>query len=184
MNKLYVFFFLILFSSASFAQYYPRGTSMNNGYYPNLDVPDKWIFAVDGMFDWQKESTAATQTSFQTSHANLNAFYGGQNFRGGLQVIHDQNRAVKDLSVGFGLGFNRPLFFEIGAGYLNRNLNGASTEGWSYSAKLGYYYNWIMYVKYRVRVRISLMYNYKKVNSIGDPTVTNFYPLIGFEFET
>ena len=176
--------FTILLSFNLQAQYYPRGTSFNDGYLPNLDQPDKWIVALDGSFDWQKERTETAQVSYQTTHANFNLFYGGQNFRGGVQVIHDFNRDVKDLSLGLGFAFNRPLFFEFGAGYLSRVTDTRSTEGWSFNGKFGYYYDWIMYVKYRVRIRLSLMYNHKTINEVGNPVVTNFYPFIGFEFET
>ncbi len=179
-----VFLFFFLFTSSTFAQYYPRGTNLNDGYLPNLDEPDKWIMSVDGMFDWQKEKSDLSEVSYQTTHAHVNVFYGGQNLRGGLQVIHDYNRQVKDLSVGFGLSFNRPLFFEIGAGYLNRVAGQQSSEGWSFSGKVGYYYNWIMYVRYRVRIRLSFVYNHKNINDLGTPSVSHFYPLIGFEFET
>ena len=186
MNKIsiFLFFFLFVFCGSSYSQYYPSGVSMNDGYLPNLNEPDKWIISLDGMFEWDREDTQTTQTSFQTSHANFNLFYGGQKLRGGVQVVHDLSRDIKDLSVGVGLAYNRPLFIEVGAGFLNRVLSSSSTDGWSYNVKVGYYYNWIMHVKYRVRVRLSLMYNYKKLNDVGDPTVTNFYPFIGFEFET
>lgn len=182
MKAFLILFFLI--SSPCFGQYYPSGVSLNDGYLPNLDEPNKWIVSLDGMFDWQRESGATSETSFQTTHANFNLFYGGQNFRGGAQVVHDFNRSVKDLSIGFGFAFNRPLFLELGAGYLNRVASNTSTEGWAYNAKVGYYYNWIMHVKYRVRVRLSVVYSEKTTNDNGDPRVTNFYPFIGFEFET
>jgi len=181
----FLFLFVFLFSFSALGQYFPRGININDGYLPNLDEPDKWMISLDGMFDWQKEDqTGAQQVSYQTTHANFNAFYGGQNFRGGAQVIHDFNRQVKDLSIGFGLAFNRPLFVELGAGYLSRVRDNSSTEGWSYSVKVGYYFNWVMDIKYRIRMRISMMYNHKHVNDTGDPKVTNFYPFIGFEFET
>ena len=82
------------------------------------------------------------------------------------------------------MAFNRPLFFEFGVGYLNRVISNASTEGWSYHAKVGYYFRWNMQVRYRTRFRIALVYNHKIINDFGDPKVTNFYPMIGFEFET
>ncbi len=175
---------IFFFTPVLEAQYFPRGTNINDGYLPNLDQPDKWIISLDGMFDWQRERVQGTETTDQTTHGHFNLFYGGQNFRGGLQVIHDFNRQVKDLSLGVGFAFNRPLFVEVGAGYLNRVAGTRSSEGWSYNAQVGYYYNWIMYVKYRVRIRLSILYNYKKINEVGDPDVSHLYPMIGFEFET
>ena len=158
--------------------------SINDGYLPNLDEPDKWFVNLDGTFDWQKEKTNTGEVSLQTTRANFNLFYGGQNLRGGAMVIHDFNRDVKDLSIGAGLAFNRPLFLELGVGYLSRVSDTQSSEGWSYSAKVGYYYRWITHVKYRIRVRLSLMYHHKKINDVGDPGVTTFHPYLGFEFET
>ena len=179
-----IFLIFFLFSGAAWGQYYPRGTSFNNGYLPNLDEPDKWIVTLDGMFEWQREKNNNGQTSYQSTHANFNVFYGGKNFRGGAQVIHDFSFDVKDLSLGAGFALGRPLFLELGAGYLNRVGRTSSSEGWSYSAKVGYYYRWITHVSYRVRVRLSLMYNYKRLNDVADPRVSNFYPFLGFEFET
>jgi hypothetical protein len=166
------------------AQYYQRGVNLNNNYLPNLDEPHKWIFNLDGIFDWQKESLQAGQTSYQLSRANINIFYGGQLFRGGVQVGHDFNRDVKDISVGLGFSYNRPFFIEGGVAYLNRLLNNTSYDGTTYNLKAGYYFNWKMHISYRVRIRFSLASSYKKVNSGSDHYVITIYPLIGFEFET
>lgn len=180
-----IFFLLTLFLSLPvYGQYYPRGTSLNDNYLPNLDQPDKWIVDVDGMFDFQKEKLSNSEQSYQTTRSNFNLFYGGQNFRGGVQVLHDFSRDVKDLSLGLGMTFNRPLFFEAGIGYLSRIRNSTSTEGWSYNIKVGYYYSWIMRLQFRVRVRLSLVFDQKILHDNNNPSVTNFYPLIGFEFET
>ncbi len=179
-----VFLFLLFFSSQALGQYFPRGMSYNDNYLPNLDEPDKWMISVDGIYDWQKEKNDTSQTSYQTTRAGFNLFYGGKNFRGGAQVLHDFNRDVKDLSIGMAMAFNRPLFVEGGLGYLTRSTDFTSSEGWSFNIKVGYYWNWIMQINYRVRVRVSLMYNYKKINEVGDPAVTTFHPFIGFEFET
>ena len=176
---------LIFSSSFSFGQYVPRGVSLNDGYLPNLDEPDKWILGIDGIFDWQKEDTTTTSTSYQLTRSNLNLMYGGQSFRGGLQVIHDFSRDVKDLSIGLGFTYNRPFFFEAGAGYLQRLLSQQSFDGWSYNAKVGYYVNWVMHIKYRFRIRMAFAVNYKTINSsAGDLNVLHFYPLLGLEFET
>lgn len=180
----YLFLLFFLFSFNSWGQYYPRGTSINDGYLPNLEEPDKWFINFDGMFDWQKQKDNNRQSSFQSTHANFNLFHGGQNFRGGIQVIHDFSFDIKDLSVGAGFAFGRPLFVEVGVGYLSRLARNQSSEGWSYNVKVGYYYRWIAHVSYRVRVRLSLMYNYKRINDVADPRVSDFYPFLGFEFET
>ncbi len=171
-------------STQANAQYYPLGVSMNDGYLPNLDEPDKWIFSLNGMYDWQKEKTQTSQTSYQLTHGLLNVFYGGHGFRGGVQIIQDFNRDVKDLSLGLGFAINRPFFLEAGAGYLTRLLSTTSYEGWSYNAQLGYALNWHMHVKYRTRIRFSFMFNYKELNDLEETKVLNFYPLLGFEFET
>ncbi len=176
--------FLLFFSSVANGQYYPRGTTLNNNYWPNVDEPIRWFITLDGMYDFQNEKQSGSDVSSQSTHANFNLFYGGRNFRAGANVIHDFNLVTKDLSMGFAMAFSRPLFFELGAGYLNRSSGPASTEGWSYHAKVGYYFRWITEVKYRTRFRIALVYNYKTLNDTGDPKVTNFYPIIGFEFET
>ena len=179
--KSLLFLFLILFSLSSFGQYFPRGTNINDGYLPNLDEPDKWILGLDGVYDFQKESSDTAETSYQLTRGNLNLFYGGQVFRGGLQVIHESNRRVQDLSIGLGFTYRRPLFFELGAGTLSRTLANSSDSGTFVNAKVGYYYNWVMDIRYRFRVRIAMAFGYKM---LSNQTVTNFYPLLGLEFET
>ncbi len=157
---------------------------MNNNYWPNVEEPIMWFINLDGMFDYQNERQASADLTGQVTHFNFNLLYGGQNFRAGANVIHDFNLVTKDLSVGFVMAFGRPFFFELGAGYLNRSQSTTSTEGWSYHGKLGYYFPWITEVKFRTRFRIALVYNQKTLNDNGDPRVTHFYPIIGFEFET
>ena len=179
-----LFLLVFLLSRPAFGQYYPRGTTLNNNYWPNVDEPIRWMINLDGMFDFQNEKIGNATTTVQTTHANFNLFYGGKNFRGGANVVHDYNLVTKDLTVGFGVAFGRPLFIELAAGYLSRTRDTTSTEGWSYHAKLGYNFRWITEVRYRTRFRIALVYNYKTVNDIGDPKTSNFYPIIGFEFET
>lgn len=182
MRLLFLAFFFV--SLPCLGQYFPRGISLNDGYLPNLDEPDKWIIAVDGIYDWQKEKSSTAQSSHPTTRTGFNLFYGGQKFRAGLQVLHDFNQDVKDLSLGFGMAFNRPLFFEVGGGYVTRSADSFSADGFSVNGRLGYYWNWITQVKYRVRLRVSLMYNFKKFNDVGDSSITTFHPFIGLEFET
>lgn len=157
---------------------------MNDGYLPNLSEPNKWMVSVDGMFDWQKEKLQNSDRSYQLTHSNFNLFFGGQKFRGGVQVVHDFSHDIKDLSVGLGVAFNRPVFLELGAGYLNRVMNTTSFDGWSYNAKVGYSVDWVMQIKYRLRIRMAMMFNYKTINSGYPQGVYNFYPFLGLEFET
>ena len=172
---------------AAFAQYSPRGTSLNDGYWPNLDEPNKWVIGAETLFDLQRETDNTTTTSFQLSHGHFNWQYGGQQLRGGLQIIYDdlRVRGMSDLSIGAGLTFNRPLFFELGLGYLTRDVGQQSFDGWSFNAKVGYYFRLLMHVKYRFRFRFSLNANYKTIREgSGNREVLSFYPLLGFEFET
>ncbi len=175
---------ILFYSPVAFSQYYPRGTTMNNNYWPNIEEPIMWFIALDGMYDFQNEKRSGSDVSTQTTHANFNLFYGGRNFRAGANVIHDFNLVTKDLSMGLGMAFGRPLFFEFGVGYLSRVRDSTSTEGWSYHGKIGYNFPWLTDVKYRTRFRIALVYNQKTLNDNGDPRVTHFYPIIGIEFET
>ncbi|MEM7647156.1 MAG: hypothetical protein AAF203_09620 [Pseudomonadota bacterium] len=180
----YLFLVLFLFSFFSEAQYYPRGINLNDNYLPDLDAPNKWMLSLDGMLDFQKEQLQASDVTYQTTRLGVNIFYGGQVFRGGLQVLQDHNRAVKDLSLGLGIAFNRPLFFELGLGYLNRLAGAQSYDGTSYNFKVGYNVNWVMHIKYRVRIRMALMFNYKTINAGFSQNVLQFHPFLGLEFET
>lgn len=180
----YVLIFFLFFSHQSFAQYYPRGVNINDNYLPDFDAPNKWILGLDGMYDLQKESTQNTNVTYEVTRANLNLFYGGQIFRTGLQVLNDVNRGVKDVSIGLGFTYNRPFFLEGGVGYLTRTLTNTSFDGTLYQAKVGYYFNWIMHIKYRVRIRLAFAFSYKKINSGLEQSVIHSYPLLGFEFET
>jgi hypothetical protein len=143
-----------------------------------------WFINLDGMYDFQNQRSPGVDATSQITHLNFNLFYGGENFRAGANVIHDFNLVTKDLAVGLGMAFGRPLFFELGLGYLSRVQGAVSAEGWSYHGKVGYNFRWITHVKYRTRFRVALVYNQKTLNDTGDPIVTHFYPLIGFEFET
>lgn len=183
MKKSLIFVFLFT-ANLSWAQYYPRGTNLNDGYLPNLDQPDKWMISLDGGFDWQREEIGGQNVNYQVTHTQFNLFYGGQVFRGGVQVIHDLAREVKDLSVGVGFAYSRPLFFELGIGYLNRVLSNQSFDGTAINAKIGYNVEWIMRVNYRVRIRLAFAASRKSINSGGDQNVLHFYPLLGLEFET
>ena len=179
-----LFLFILLFSIPSFGQYYPRGTTLNNNYWPNVDEPVRWMINLDGMFDFQNEKIGDTTTTVQTTHGNFNLFYGGKNFRAGANVVYDFNLINKDLAIGAGMAFGRPLFFEVAAGYLSRTRESSSTEGWSFHGKIGYNFRWITEVKYRTRFRIAMVYNWKTINDVGTPNIIHFYPLIGIEFET
>ena len=185
--QLLILILLISQSIVSQAQYSPRGTSLNDGYWPNLDEPDKWILGVEALFDMQREKDTTGTTNYQLSHGHFNWQYGGQVIRGGLQVIYDdlRIRGINDLSVGAAITFRRPLFFEFGAGYLTRNLATQSFDGWSFNVKMGYYFRLLMHVKYRFRFRFSVNANYKTLREgVGNREVLSFYPLLGFEFET
>lgn len=182
-----LFFLFFFYTSLSLGQYFPRGMGYNDNYLPDFDATDKTIVGIDGMFDIQKEdnSASSTSTTYQVTRGHLNIMYGGQVLRGGLQVIQETNRDIKDLSFGLGLTYSRPLFFEASIASLQRTVGAQSFSGMSYNTKVGYYYNLIMHIKYRFRIRLALSVNYKSISApVGESNVLQFYPLLGLEFET
>lgn len=178
---------LLLFTFSTFlvhAQYFPRGININDNYLPNLEEPDKWIVGLDGVFDFQNEESSSGGTGSPFHRFHFNVFYGGQVFRAGLQVSHEFKRDVKDITIGAGFTYGRPFFLEAGVGHLTRSLASTSFDGTVVNLRLGYYFNWIMHIKYRMRVRLALASSYKTINSGTNQRALIFYPLVGFEFET
>gem|GEM_PF-4720264 len=168
------------------AQYYPRGVRFNDNFLPNLTEPDKFFLLIDGMVDFQKEKQDSGTTVFENTHFQGQMLYGGQQLRGGLLIMQDNSqRNVKDLTVGLSLSIRRPVFFELGVGLLTRSLASETSDGFAATARIGYGIRILHQINYRIRLRITGNFIYKSINTgTGTITGTQFYPLIGLEFET
>lgn len=175
-------------SPSAYGQYWPRGTSYNDHFYPNIDEPDKFLLTVDTMVDLQREydESGARRLILEDYHFQGRFYFGGRKFRGGVLIAHDlDSRDVKDLSLGLGAGFSRPFFFDIGAAYLMRNDPLEDQEGLTVNGQFGYEIRMVYQVKYRVRFRVLGNVMYKRINTTSGPVNSvEFFPMVGIDFET